>query len=109
MPIPIVIEKDKEGERYYDIYSRLLNERILFITGAIAFWQFQNAIEKSIGQDTLSMAQEIMDKIDRDIHNKKSNTLNAVTLFFGLCDCFKDVSCGHYKSVRFSRSCRSYR
>ena len=35
MPIPIVIEKDKEGERYYDIYSRLLNERVLFITGAI--------------------------------------------------------------------------
>lgn len=31
MNIPIVIEKDGENERSYDIYSRLLKERIVFI------------------------------------------------------------------------------
>jgi len=29
--IPIVIERDGMGERAYDIYSRLLNERIVFV------------------------------------------------------------------------------
>ena len=33
--IPTVIEKSQYGERAYDIYSRLLKERIIFISGAI--------------------------------------------------------------------------
>jgi ATP-dependent Clp protease protease subunit len=31
MPIPYVIEKDSRGERTYDIYSRLLKDRIIFL------------------------------------------------------------------------------
>ena len=33
--IPTVVEKDREGERAYDIYSRLLKDRIVFVTGDI--------------------------------------------------------------------------
>ena len=33
--IPYVVEQGSGGERAYDIYSRLLNERIVFIGGAI--------------------------------------------------------------------------
>ncbi len=33
--IPYVIEKDGKGERSYDIYSRLLEDRIIFLTGEI--------------------------------------------------------------------------
>jgi len=33
--IPTVIEKSQFGERAYDIYSRLLRERIIFLTGEI--------------------------------------------------------------------------
>jgi len=33
--IPTVIEKTTQGERAYDIYSRLLKERIVFLTGTI--------------------------------------------------------------------------
>jgi len=33
--IPIVIERDGRGERAYDIYSRLLKERIIFLGTAI--------------------------------------------------------------------------
>ncbi len=36
MLIPSVIEKVPGGERAYDIYSRLLKERIIFIGGAIS-------------------------------------------------------------------------
>jgi len=35
MLIPIVVEKSSMGERAYDIYSRLLKERIVFVTGPI--------------------------------------------------------------------------
>ena len=35
MLIPTVIEKSQFGERAYDIYSRLLRERIIFLGGAI--------------------------------------------------------------------------
>ena len=33
--VPIVVEQTARGERSYDIYSRLLKERVMFITGAI--------------------------------------------------------------------------
>ncbi|WP_246208914.1 ATP-dependent Clp endopeptidase proteolytic subunit ClpP [Enterobacteriaceae endosymbiont of Donacia cincticornis] len=33
--IPIVIENTSQGERSYDIFSRLLKERIIFLTGSI--------------------------------------------------------------------------
>ena len=35
MLIPTVIEKTTSGERAYDIYSRLLNDRVVFLGGAI--------------------------------------------------------------------------
>ncbi len=33
--VPIVIEQSNRGERSFDIYSRLLRERIIFITGGV--------------------------------------------------------------------------
>ncbi len=35
MLVPMVIEKSQFGERAYDIYSRLLKERIIFLSGGI--------------------------------------------------------------------------
>ena len=35
MLVPIVVEKSQFGERSYDIYSRLLRERIIFLGGGI--------------------------------------------------------------------------
>jgi ATP-dependent Clp protease, protease subunit len=33
--VPMVVEQTARGERAYDIYSRLLKERVIFVTGAI--------------------------------------------------------------------------
>ena len=33
--IPMVVEQTSRGERAYDIYSRLLKERIIFLTGVV--------------------------------------------------------------------------
>ena len=43
MLVPIVVEQTGRGERSYDIYSSLLKERIIFITGPVeenTVWQF---------------------------------------------------------------------
>jgi ATP-dependent Clp protease, protease subunit len=33
--VPMVVEQTNRGERAYDIYSHLLKERIVFVTGPI--------------------------------------------------------------------------
>ena len=33
--VPMVVEQSNKGERAYDIYSRLLKERIIFLVGPI--------------------------------------------------------------------------
>lgn len=33
--VPMVVEQTNRGERSYDIYSRLLNDRIVFVTGEV--------------------------------------------------------------------------
>src|SRR5213595_2119089 len=58
--IPMVIEQSGRGERAYDIYSRLLKERIIFLVGPI-----------SDGMANLVVAQLLFlesDNPDKDIH-----------------------------------------
>ncbi|MBQ3158347.1 MAG: ATP-dependent Clp protease proteolytic subunit, partial [Clostridia bacterium] len=33
--IPMVVEQTNRGERSYDIYSRLLEDRVIFVSGEI--------------------------------------------------------------------------
>ena len=33
--VPMVVEQTPRGERAFDIYSRLLKERVIFITGQV--------------------------------------------------------------------------
>jgi len=35
MLVPMVVEQTARGERSYDIYSRLLQDRIIFVTGVV--------------------------------------------------------------------------
>ena len=44
--VPMVVEQTNRGERAYDIFSRLLNERIIFVTGPV-----------EDGMSTLTVAQ----------------------------------------------------
>ena len=58
--IPMVIEQSGRGERAYDIYSRLLKERIIFLVGAI-----------NDGKANLVVAQLLFlesDNPDKEIH-----------------------------------------
>jgi ATP-dependent Clp protease protease subunit len=44
MLIPTVIEKSRDGDAAYDIYSRLLKDRIIFVTGEIEHNMSSNII-----------------------------------------------------------------
>ena len=51
--IPTVIEKSKYGERAYDIYSRLLKERIIFLAGPV-----NDAVANAVIAQMLFLASE---------------------------------------------------
>ncbi|MCA9353135.1 ATP-dependent Clp protease proteolytic subunit [Patescibacteria group bacterium] len=57
MLIPTVIEKTHAGERAYDIYSRLLKERIIFIGGSITM-----ELANSVVAQLLHLEQEDAEK-----------------------------------------------
>ena len=46
--IPVVIEQTSRGERSYDIYSRLLKDRIIMLTGPIEDNMLINLIIKRV-------------------------------------------------------------
>src|SRR4030081_758419 len=63
--VPMVVEQTNRGERAYDIFSRLLKERIIFVTGTI-----------EDGMSTLTVAQllfleaEKPKKENLDVHHR---------------------------------------
>src|SRR5690554_7098849 len=58
--VPIVVEQTSRGERSYDIYSRLLKERIIFLVG-----QVEDHMANLIVAQMLFLESENPDK---DIH-----------------------------------------
>lgn len=57
--IPTVIEKTFEGERAYDIYSRLLKDRIIFLGGPIDDGMANNIIAQLLFLDSEDQKKEI--------------------------------------------------
>ncbi len=52
--VPVVIEKELDGERSYDIFSRLLKERIIFISGEINDTLANSVIASLLYLDSIS-------------------------------------------------------
>lgn len=52
--VPVVIEKEFDGERSYDIFSRLLKERIIFISGEINDTLANSVIASLLYLDSIS-------------------------------------------------------
>ena len=55
--IPNVIERSRDGERAYDLYSRLLKDRIIFVGGAI-----EDSIANSVVAQLLFLEKEAPNK-----------------------------------------------
>ena len=58
--IPTVIEKSQFGERAYDIYSRLLKDRIIFLGGAIDDQVANNVIAQMLFLESEDPKKDIM-------------------------------------------------
>jgi len=81
--VPIVIENTGRGERAYDIYSRLLKDRIIFIGGAIS-----DELANLVVAQILFLANE---DSKTDIHIYVNSPGGSVTSGFAIIDTMKFV------------------
>ena len=56
--VPMVVEQSNKGERAYDIYSRLLKERIIFLTGQIND-EYKNSLDQLSKNQILKEIEKI--------------------------------------------------
>lgn len=83
--VPIVIEKSQKGERAYDIYSRLLKDRIVFLGGPVT-----DDIANLIVAQMLFLANE---DHKNDIHLYVNSPGGSVSAGLAILDTMKFVQC----------------
>ena len=83
--VPIVVEQTSKGERSYDIYSRLLKDRIIFVTGEI-----EDHMANLIVAQLLFLESEDPDK---DIHLYINSPGGSVTAGMAIYDTMKYIKC----------------
>ena len=83
--IPTVIEKTNQGERAYDIYSRLLLDRVIFIGTEI-----DDAVANSVIAQLLFLQ---MTEPKKDIHLYINSPGGSVTAGLAIYDTMQFVSC----------------
>ena len=83
--IPIVIEKEGRGERSYDIFSRLLRDRIIFVSGPVS-----DEMANLVVAQLLFLANE---DGDADISMYVNSPGGSVTAGLGIIDTMNYVNC----------------
>ena len=83
--VPMVLDQNQRGERAYDIYSRLLKDRIIFVVGPV-----EDTVASVVIAQLLYLQQENGDK---DIHMYINSPGGAVTSGLSIYDTMQFVSC----------------
>jgi len=83
--IPIVVEQSSRGERSYDIYSRLLKERVIFLVGPV-----DDHVANVIVAQLLFLESENPDK---DISFYINSPGGSVTAGLAIYDTMQFISC----------------
>ena len=83
--VPMVVEQSARGERAYDIYSRLLKERIIFIVGPI-----EDHMANLVVAQLLFLESENPDK---DIHFYINSPGGSVTAGMAIYDTMQFITC----------------
>lgn len=83
--VPMVVEQTARGERAYDIYSRLLKERVVFIVGPV-----EDNMANLVVAQLLFLESENPDK---DIHLYINSPGGAVTSGLSIYDTMQFVKC----------------
>ena len=83
--VPMVVEPDARGERAYDIYSRLLKDRIIFLVGPV---------EDSVASVVMAQLLYLWSiNSEKDIHMYINSPGGAVTSGLSIYDTMQYVSC----------------
>ncbi|OHB17452.1 MAG: ATP-dependent Clp protease proteolytic subunit [Parcubacteria group bacterium RIFCSPHIGHO2_01_FULL_45_26] len=88
MLIPTVIEKSQFGERAYDIYSRLLNDRIIMLAGPIE----DNVANVTIAQLLFLESQDPKKDIHLYINSPGGSVTSAMAIYDTMNHIKADVS-----------------
>ena len=83
--VPIVVEQTARGERSYDIYSRLLKERVVFLVGPV-----DDHVANVIVAQLLFLESENPDK---DIHFYINSPGGSVTAGLAIYDTMQFINC----------------
>lgn len=83
--VPMVVEQSARGERAYDIYSRLLRDRIVFLVGPV-----DDGVANLVMAQLLFLASE---NAEKDIHLYINSPGGAVTAGLSIYDTMQFVNC----------------
>ena len=83
--VPMVVEQSARGERAYDIYSRLLSNRIVFLVGPV-----EDQVASLVIAQLLYLASE---NAEADIHLYINSPGGAVTSGLSIYDTMQLVNC----------------
>lgn len=83
--VPMVLDQNARGERAYDIYSRLLKDRIIFLVGPV-----EDSVASVVIAQLLYLQQE---NAEKDIHMYINSPGGAVTSGLSIYDTMQYVSC----------------
>ena len=75
--VPIVVEQTARGERSYDIYSRLLKERVVFIVGEV-----EDQMAKPIVAQLLFLESENPDKDVNLYTTRRRRVSEGVAIYY---------------------------
>ncbi|MBT8086245.1 MAG: ATP-dependent Clp endopeptidase proteolytic subunit ClpP [Woeseia sp.] len=83
--VPMVVEQTSRGERAYDIYSRLLKERVVFVVGGV-----EDHMANLVVAQLLYLESENPDK---DIHLYINSPGGSVTAGLSIYDTMQFINC----------------
>jgi ATP-dependent Clp protease protease subunit len=83
--VPMVVEQTARGERAYDIYSRLLKDRLIFIVGPV-----EDHMANLIVAQLLFLESE---NADKDIHLYINSPGGVVTAGLSIYDTMQFINC----------------
>ncbi len=83
--VPMVVEQTARGERAYDIYSRLLKERVVFIVGPVEDYMANLVVAQLLYLES--------ENPDKDIHLYINSPGGAVTSGWSIYDTMQFINC----------------
>lgn len=83
--VPMVVEQTARGERAYDIYSRLLKERVVFIVGPVEDYMANLVVAQLLYLES--------ENPDKDIHLYINSPGGSVTAGLSIYDTMQFINC----------------